>query len=142
MIPHELKILGEFQALIEETQYSISQVQVSFLATHTEAGTQLQAAHIQLQTGDAPKLQKEFRTPSILAGRFYIDPDSKSVLKFIENLTDGTFENPHQEIAFPKNTERYSFYFDPTHPEGGQTKVSILSIAGSNTRNLEYDKIS
>jgi hypothetical protein len=128
-----------FLSLIHIEQYAPRSIEISYIAFKHHDLWMLYAARAFVRNIPSDVQPFEFVTDSIRAGRFSISGVGCSPSELIDGCLGGVFLTPHVEVRIFEESYSPSVRMEPFHPAGGQSRISVLTIASQLSRNLRFD---
>lgn len=128
-----------FLSLIHIDQYAPRSTDVAYIAFKQQELWTLYAARAFVRNIAADAQPFYFETQSIRAGRFNTSDLESDVSGFIDSCLGGVLKTPHGDVEVFGKDYSPSVRISPFHPAGGQSRISVLTIASRLGRNLRFD---
>jgi hypothetical protein len=139
-----LPSVDEFLAAIESYQAGFRHTHFSYLAIKFAERYQIVRGRLYMQVLPPGVLPPNFQSPHVRAGHYTLEGLDTDVRGLIAQLLAGGVETPDGPLEFPAAPGgHHSASFLPLHPDGlmSQTRVSVLTITGGETKNLRQPEI-
>ena len=133
------KEVQSFLSLVSVDQYAPRSTEISYIAFKQDEHWQLYAARAFVRNTTLDTSPIHFETSSIRAGRFSLSEFDGSISALIEKCLDGVFWTPNGEVQVFADSYTPSVRLNSFHPAGGQSRISVLTIAAQLHRNLQFD---
>lgn len=128
-----------FLSLIHIDQYAPRSTDVAYIAFKQQGLWMLYAARAFIRNIAADVQPFYFETQSLRAGRFDVSDLKSDISGFMESCLDGVLKTPHGDVRLFEENYSPSLRISPFHPAGGQSRISVLTIASQLGRNLRFD---
>lgn len=129
----------QFLDLMSDAQYGVKSIWVSYIAFYEHSCWNLYSARAWVMNVPSNHSEYSFETQHIRAGTFELSTTKKSPEEFLFLCERGQFETPIDTIRIFDSAYSPSVQFYPFHPKSGQSRLSVLAIAGKLQRELISD---
>jgi hypothetical protein len=87
------------------------------------------------------QLKHSFRSAGVRAGQYRLSNAKKSISGFLEEVEAGRLIFPDGDILIPAHEGGCRWFYDPSHPAGGQSRVEVMTVLGIERESLIDERL-